>query len=178
MPSAPPSLVLIGMMGAGKSSVGRCLQRRTGLPLFDMDELIVSQAGMAIAEIFTRDGEKRFRDLESEVLRRFVPQEPAILVTGGGVVLREENVSLLKRVGTVIWLDADEETLFARATRRPGRPLLNNENPRARFSDILRARGPLYASASDLRIDTTLATHDEVADLILQKIETRTTTAQ
>jgi shikimate kinase len=162
------------MMGAGKSSVGRCLQRRTGLPLFDIDELIASKAGMTIAEIFARDGEDGFRQIESEVLREFVPGRSAIIVTGGGVILRDENVVLLKRLGTVIWLEAQEETLFARATRRGGRPLLQREDPRFRFSQLLRERAPLYAKAADVRIDTTEATHDEVADLILQEIETRT----
>lgn len=174
MTSSAPSIVLIGMMGAGKSSVGRCLQRRTGLSLFDLDELIVAKAGIAIPEIFARDGENRFRELESKVLGELAPRQSAIIITGGGVIIREENVSLLKRLGTVIWLEADEETLFERAIRRGDRPLLKTEQPRATFSQILRERAPLYANAADFRISTTEATHDEVADLILQEIETRT----
>jgi shikimate kinase len=178
MTSPPPSIILIGMMGAGKSSVGRRLQRRTGLPLFDMDELIVSKAGISIPEIFARDGENGFRELESEVLRELRPAPAAIIVTGGGIVLREENVAFLKKLGAVIWLDADQETLFERANRRAERPLLQTENPRATFSQILRRRVPLYAHAADIRINTTEATHDEVADLILQEIETRTAARQ
>jgi shikimate kinase len=172
MPSTP-SIILIGMMGAGKSSVGRRLQRRTGLSLLDMDELIASKAGISIPEIFARDGENGFRDLESEVLRELRPGPAVIVVTGGGIVLREENIPFLKTLGTVFWLDADEEILFERASRRPGRPLLQTDNPRATFTQILTRRAPLYAQASDVRIDTTEATHDEVADLILQEVETR-----
>jgi shikimate kinase len=176
MTSPARSIILIGMMGAGKSSVGRRLHRRTGLPLVDMDELVASKAGMAIPEIFARGGEKRFRELETEVLRGLQPEPASILVTGGGIILREENIAFLKTLGTVIWLDADQNTLFARATRRNGRPLLQTEDPHATFSQILRDRGPLYARVADLRINTTEATDDEVADLILQEMETRTAT--
>jgi shikimate kinase len=168
------SIILIGMMGAGKSSVGRCLQRRTGLARFDTDEAVVARFGLPIAEIFSQHGEDRFRETETQVLIELAPERAAIIITGGGIVLRQENVSLLKRLGTVLWLDAEEETLFGRATRRAERPLLNTENPRAMFSKILHERGPLYAKAADVRIDTTEATHDEVADLILQEIETGT----
>ena len=168
------SIILIGMMGAGKSSVGRCLQRRTGLARFDTDEAVATRFALPISEIFSRHGEDRFREMETQVLSELAPARAAIIITGGGVVLRAENVSLLKQLGTVLWLDAEAETLFSRATRRPERPLLRTENPRATFSRILHERAPLYAQAADVRIDTTEATHDEVADLILQEIETRT----
>jgi len=174
MTSFTRSIVLIGMMGAGKSSVGRRLHRRTGLPVIDIDELIASKAGLSIPEIFARDGENKFRELETEVLRELAPESASIVVTGGGIVLRQENITFLKTVGTVIWLDADEEILFERATRRKGRPLLETEDRRAIFAEILRDRAPLYSRAADLRINTTEATDDEVADLILQEMETRT----
>jgi shikimate kinase len=174
MTSFARSIVLIGMMGAGKSSVGRRLHRRTGLQVIDIDELIAFKAGISVPEIFARDGENRFRELETEVLRELALESAAIVVTGGGIVLRQENIAFLKTVGTVIWLDADEEILFERATRRKGRPLLETEDPRATFAEILRNRAPLYSHAADLRINTTEATDDEVADLILQEMETRT----
>jgi shikimate kinase len=167
------SIVLIGMMGAGKSSVGRCLEQRTGLARFDSDELVSAKLGSSIPEIFAKHGEMAFRDAETVALREFSPTRPAIIVTGGGIVLRDENVDLLKRLGIVVWLEAEEETLFERASRRGNRPLLQTEKPRESFSTILRTRTPLYANAADIRVDTTSLKHDQVADLILKEIESR-----
>ena len=158
-------------MGAGKSSVGRSLQRQSGLARLDTDEILVAEFGMPITEIFEKHGEEKFRDAETEVLRKLAPDRPAIIVTGGGIVLRQENVDLLKTVGTVVWLAADEATLFERAARRDHRPLLQKGNPRAIFSKLFRERESLYAAAADIRIDTSRMTHDEVAEAILNKIE-------
>src|ERR1700724_3565458 len=105
------SIVLIGMMGAGKSSVGRCLQRRTGLARFDTDELVAAKFGLSIPEIFASHGEQSFRGAETKVLRDLPNESTAIIVTGGGIVLRNENVDLLRKLGTVVWLEAKEETL-------------------------------------------------------------------
>src|SRR5713226_9397 len=146
--NAPKSIVLVGMMGAGKSSVGRCLQRRTGLARFDTDEILATEFGMSITQIFEKHGEEKFRDAETEVLRKLVPDRPAIIVTGGGIVLRPQNVDLLKQLGTVIWLSADEATLFERAARRDHRPLLQKENPRAVFTKLFRERETLYTAAA------------------------------
>jgi shikimate kinase len=161
------------MMGAGKSSVGRCLQQRTGLIRFDIDEMIVAKAGLPITEIFASQGETHFRNIETAVLNDLHLEQPVIIVTGGGIVLRPGNVERLKQLGTIVWLDAAEQTLLERASRRGDRPLLRTEDPRATLSDLIRARAPLYASAADLRIDTTHLTHDEVADAILEEIEKR-----
>jgi shikimate kinase len=165
------TIVLIGFMGAGKSSVGRCLQARTGLARFDLDEMVSTRFQLSISEIFSKGGEGGFRDAETEALRQLSTDRPAIIITGGGIVLRKENINLLKRLGTVVWLDANEETLFERATRKSERPLLQTENPRARFSELLRTRAPLYASAAEIRIDTSALTHEEVADAILNRID-------
>ena len=163
------SIVLIGMMGAGKSSVGRCLHRRTGLPLLDIDEVVASKLEMSIPEIFAEHGEKKFRDAESEALRQVRTKEQTIIVTGGGGVFRKENVEILRR-GVIVWLDADEETLFARASRKQNRPLLQTNNPRQSFSQILGARRPVYANIADIRIDTSVLTDEEVAVAILAKL--------
>jgi shikimate kinase len=165
------SIVLIGMMGAGKSSVGRCLQRQTGLSRFDTDEMAASKLGLSILEIFSKFGEEKFREIETQALRELDPAKAMIIVTGGGIVLRDENFDLLKRLGTVVWLEAREETLFERASRRGNRPLLKTENPRKALSEILRARSPLYARVADIRVDTSALNHDEVAAAILSKIE-------
>ena len=174
---APRSIVLIGMMGAGKSSVGRCLERRTGLRCFDTDEIVAKRFGKSIAQIFSDHGEQTFRAAETEALAALSPSPPGIIVTGGGIVLRPENVEHLRRLGVVVWLDADEETLYQRATRRGTRPLLKTENPRATLSEIVTARSPLYAGASELRVDTSNRSHEQVADAILDEIEARTTAA-
>jgi shikimate kinase len=171
------SIVLIGMMGAGNSSVGRCLQRRTGLARFDTDEIVSSKFGLSIPEIFSEHGEERFREAETQALVELAPKAfGAIIVTGGGGVLRDENVDLLKQVGTIVWLDAGEETLFERASRRSNRPLLQTKDPRTTFSEMLRARAPLYAKVADIRVDTSALTHDEVADVVLSKVEELITT--
>jgi len=165
------SIVLIGMMGAGKSSVGSSLQRRTGLARLDTDEMVSARFGISIAQIFEKQGETQFREAETDTLRKLAPDRPAIIVTGGGIVLRPENVDLLKKLGTIVWLAADEATLFERASRRNDRPLLQTENSRAVFSELFRQRDPLYAAAADLRVDTSSKDHDEVADAILVKLE-------
>lgn len=170
------SIVLIGMMGAGKSSVGRCLQRRTGLARFDTDEIVSSKFGLSISEIFSTHGERRFREMEAQALVELAAGEATIIVTGGGIVLRRENVDLLKQLGTIVWLDANEETLFERASRRSNRPLLQTEDPRTTFSEMLRARAPHYAKVADIRVDTSELTRDEVADVILSKVKELVTT--
>src|SRR5207248_11397535 len=101
---------------------------------------------MPIAQIFQNHGEEKFRGAETKVLRKLSPDRPAIIVTGGGTVLRPRNVDLLKGLGTVVWLAADEATLFDRASRRNDRPLLQNGNPPAVFSTLLRERELTYAA--------------------------------
>jgi shikimate kinase len=164
------SIVLIGMMGAGKSCVGACLGRRTGLSLVDTDEIVAAKFGMSIPEIFAEHGENKFREAEAEALRRMRTEEQTIIITGGGIVLRKENVEILRSQGVIVWLDADEETLFARASRKEGRPLLQTKNPRKSFSKVLRARKPLYANIADIRVDASVLTDEEVAVAILAKL--------
>lgn len=165
------AIVLIGFMGAGKSSVGRTLARMTGLPRFDTDEMVAARFGLTIPEIFEVHGEQKFRDAETEALRELSDKRQAIVVTGGGIVLREENVALLRECGTIVYLAADEETLFARISRRPTRPLLRTTDPRATLSELLAARLPLYREAADVEVDTSLLSHDEVARKILKSVE-------
>ena len=110
------------MMGTGKSLVGKVLEEKTGFPRFDTDEMISLRLGMPIDEIFAKRGEEYFRNQETETLRSLPRKEPAIIVTGGGIVLRAENIDLLKQMGTVVWLDADGATLRARIRRLRDRP--------------------------------------------------------
>jgi shikimate kinase len=164
------SIVLIGMMGAGKSSIGCCLQRRTGVTVVDVDEIVMSKFGTSIQEIFSKYGEDEFREAETEALRGLTPHQQTIIVTGGGIVLREENVGLLRRLGAVIWLEADAETLFKRASRTANRPLLQTRNPRKAFVRMLQTRVPIYAKIADIRIDTSVFTEEEVAVAVLSKL--------
>jgi shikimate kinase len=164
------SIVLIGMMGAGKSAVGRCLQRRTTLALLDTDDMVASKFGISIPAVFSKYGEQTFREAETQVLREMAPAKQSIIVTGGGIVLREENVNFLKRLGVVVWLDGNEETLFARASRSGNRPLLLRENPPEAFARMLQARLPLYAKVANVRVDTSVLTDEEVAMAILSKL--------
>jgi shikimate kinase len=162
--------VLIGMMGTGKSVVGKVLEEKTGLHRFDTDEMISAKLKMPIDEIFAREGEPRFRDWETETLRSISPDEPAIIVTGGGIVLRSANVDLLRQLGTVVWLDADQEILRARIRDLSDRPLLQTTNPGATLSELLAAREPLYRKAADLRVDISEKNPPEIAELILGNI--------
>src|SRR4030095_7062300 len=158
------------MMGAGQSSGGACLRRRTGLGLLDTDEIVASKFGMSIPEVFARYGEKKFREAETEALRRMLPEEQTIIITGGGIVLSKENVEILRSQAVIVWLDGDEETLFARASRKQNRPLLQTKNPRRAFSQILGSRRPLYRNIADIRVDTSVLTDEEVAVAILAKL--------
>jgi shikimate kinase len=164
------SIVLIGMMGAGKSCVGRCLQRRTKLALVDTDDIVASKFGISIPEIFSKYGEQGFREAETQALDELAPVKPTIIVTGGGIVLRAKNIDILKQLGVIVWLDGNEETLFERASRARTRPLLQGENPREAFAQMLQARLPLYAKLGNIRIDTSMLTDDEVAVAILSKL--------
>src|SRR2546423_1269490 len=164
------SIVLIGMMGAGKSAVGCCLQKRTGLPLLDTDEIVGSKFRMSIPEIFSKHGENKFREAETEALRAVARPNQGIIVTGGGIVLRRENVEILSALGVVVWLDGGEATFFKRASESHNRPLLQGRNPRKTFAHILQARRPLYAKVADIHIDTSVFTAEEVAVAILIKL--------
>jgi len=166
-----PSIVLIGFMGAGKSSTGKALAHKTGLLHFDTDEIVSKRFGLSVTEIFVQLGEEEFRDAETQALKQLSAAAPAIIVTGGGIVLRPENVKMLRGLGRVVSLEADEETLFRRISRRATRPLLQTENPRATMVELLRVRDPLYRAAADVRLDTSRLTHDEVADAILKSLE-------
>ena len=157
-------------MGTGKSSVGRLLEQRLGWRRYDTDELISAAAGMSIAELFDREGEAEFRARETEVLRDISSGE-AIIVTGGGIVLREGNVAMLRELGTIVNLTADIETLFQRVARRKTRPLLRSDDPRRTIAELVRVREPLYRAAADFAVDTSALTHEEVAGAVLARID-------
>lgn len=164
------AIVLIGFMGTGKSSVGRELARRTDLPRYDTDEMVSKRFRSPIAQIFAERGEAVFRHAEAETLLE-LPQDPAIIVTGGGLLLREGHVQKVRSFGTVVLLTAELETLVERLSRRASRPLLQTPDPRTTIEELLKARAPLYQCAADAEVDTTHRTHEEVAELVLAEVE-------
>ncbi|HEY5705555.1 MAG TPA: shikimate kinase [Terrimicrobiaceae bacterium] len=164
-----PNLVLIGFMGCGKSSVGRRLAGLTGHRFVDTDELVVQSEGRNIAEIFSRSGEEYFRDAEQRTLENLVGVCGIVLSTGGGLVLRPANRETLKRIGVVAWLDASPDSLFERAIRSGRRPLLQTEDQRKTFDELLSIRRELYSLTADFRIDSTRLSHDEAAQMLLDE---------
>lgn len=145
------SVVLVGMMGAGKTAVGRALAARLGVPFVDSDAEIEKAANMTIAEIFHRDGEEFFRSRETEVIDRLLETHCAILSTGGGAFLSERNRRLMSEKGITVWLDADLDLLWSRVKGKNTRPLLRTADPRGTLRSIYEARVPIYALA-DLRV--------------------------
>ena len=165
--SPPDNVVLIGFMGAGKSSIARELTRLTGRRCTDTDYLVIRAEGAPIPELFAQHGEEYFRDRETDALRSLQDARRLIIATGGGIVLREENVLLLRALGCVVWLRADEDVLFERVQRTAKRPLLQTADPRATLSELLRKRDPLYAACAHLVVDTTEYAHAEVASEVV-----------
>ena len=152
-------IILIGMMGSGKTTVGKELSKLTGLPLLDMDSVIEEQIGKSIADIFREDGESRFRALETALLR-YLEDSPGntrgatIISTGGGVVLRAENRRLLSKMGYVVWFDVTVDSLIERTSRANNRPLLRSENRREILERLQEERRAHYSEICDLYVET------------------------
>lgn len=141
-------VVLVGMMGAGKTAVGGAVAARLGVPFIDSDQEIEKAANAKISEIFERDGEPFFRDRETEVLARLLSGAPSILSTGGGAFLAERNRTLIAEKGVSVWLDADLDLLWNRVKHKTTRPLLLTDDPKATLTEIFHQRVPIYAKAA------------------------------
>lgn len=161
-------LVLVGMMGVGKSTVGRILARRLRRPFVDTDALLEQRAGRSVREIITTDGECTFRDLEAAVLAdALTAAEPAVVAAAGGVVLREDNRRLLReRAGKVVWLSAPLEVLLARVRAGRHRPLLDDD-PAATLERLERERDPLYREVADIVVLSDGRPAETIAEHIL-----------
>jgi shikimate kinase len=158
------ALWLVGMMGSGKTTVGEIIARRTGLELVDTDSRIEAETDRPISSIWETDGEETFRDLESEQIDRIVTTgRDCVVATGGGVVLRPENVSAMRSCGMVVWLTAGPDALAARVANAPSRPLLYRRPSEERLGELLAERGPAYAEAADRTVDTDARGPTEVA---------------
>lgn len=145
------SVVLVGMMGSGKTAVGRALAARLGVPFLDSDQAIEEAAKASIAEIFARDGEPFFRDRESEVIARLLAGPPAVLSTGGGAFMAERNRRAIAGAGVALWLDADLDLLWERVRHKDTRPLLRTPDPRGTLAELYGKRVPVYRLA-ELRV--------------------------
>jgi shikimate kinase len=161
------NIILIGFMGVGKSSVGRLLASELNLSFLDTDELIEQTEGRTISEIFRVEGEEHFRKLETEVLETLQDYDNFVLSTGGGIVLKQENVAQLKTMGAVILLTADPAAIYGRIKLETHRPLLQTADPQAEISKILERRRPFYAQAAEHTVDTSLAAPGAVAKEII-----------
>ncbi len=160
------SIVLVGMMGAGKTSVGRRLSQRLGIPFADADAEIERAAGMSIPEIFATHGEESFRTGERRVVARLLDAGPQVLATGGGAWINAETRDRVRQSGVAVWLKADLDVLMRRVRKRSNRPLLRTEDPEATMRALIADRYPVYALA-DITVVSLDAPHDAVVDEIL-----------
>jgi shikimate kinase len=158
-------VLLVGFMGAGKSSVGRMLASRLGVPFVDLDELIAEEAGQPIPEIFADEGEDGFRDRESAALESLVAVVPSVVACGGGIVGRETNRPQLGQLGTVVYLAVSPEESARRCGVGEDRPMLAGRSAND-LASLLALREPLYAAAADVRVDTDGLRAEAVADLV------------
>jgi shikimate kinase len=153
-------------MGTGKTEVGRKLAEKLKMNFVDMDDLIESEEGMKISEIFARFGESYFRRIEKEIAKRVSKLNNHVIATGGGVVLDEENLNNFRKNGILICLTATPEAIFERTSKSTHRPLLNEANPMEKIKKLLQYRAPFYAKAQ-YSVDTTDLSIQEVADRII-----------
>lgn len=162
-------LVLIGLMGVGKTTVGRRLAKRLNLPFVDADEEIEKAADLKVSEIFDRFGEDYFRDGERRVIARLIEDGRQVIATGGGAFMNEETRALILAKATAIWLDADIDILVSRVARRDTRPLLRNGDPETILRDLAAKRNPVYALAH-LHVTGNDAPHDLTVENIIKAL--------
>jgi len=162
-------IVLVGMMGAGKSTIGRRLAARLSLPFLDADTEIEAAAGMTIPEIFELHGEPHFRDGEARVIARLLESGPAVLATGGGSFMREETRRRIGERAVSIWLKAEPEVILRRVRRRADRPLLQTADPAATVNRLISEREPVYQHA-DITIASRDVPHDRIVDECIEAV--------
>lgn len=162
-------IVLIGLMGSGKSSLGRRLAARLALPFFDADHEIEQAAGLTISEIFARFGEAHFRNGERRVIARLVDGQPKVIATGGGAFMNGETRALILERAITIWLDAEVDTLVERVGRRDHRPLLKGRDARQVLEELAAIRNPVYAQAP-IHVISKPQPHEASVDAILEAL--------
>ena len=165
-----PKLILVGLPGSGKSTVGRNLARRLDIPFSDSDHVIEQQIGCSIRDFFAREGEDAFRDIEQQVIANLAG-EPGVLATGGGAVLREANRKVLREAGQVIYLRSNPEDLFRRLRHDANRPLLQVDDPLARLRELHALRDPLYRETAHFVIETGRPSVPTLVNMIMMQLE-------
>jgi len=166
------SVVLVGMMGAGKSTIGRRLSARLRLPFLDADTEIEAAAGMSIPDIFETHGEPHFRDGEARVIARLIDSGPAVIATGGGAFMREETRNRISDKAVSIWLKADADIIMKRVRRRADRPLLQTADPAATVGRLIEEREPVYQNA-DITIWSRDVPHEMIVDECIEALHGR-----
>lgn len=167
------TVVLVGMMGAGKTAVGTCLARLLGVGFTDSDDAIEEAASLTIPEIFARDGEAFFREKEAQVIVRLLEGPEQILSTGGGAFLAASTREVISAKGISVWLDADLDLLWSRVKHRKTRPLLRTDDPRGTLARLLAKRAPIYGRA-DLRVSSQPGfSIEDTASAVIAAMETR-----
>lgn len=170
-PILPRTLALVGLMGAGKTAIGKRLALRLGLPFVDADEEIERAAGCTVSEFFERFGEAEFRAGERRVIRRLLDGTPRVLSTGGGAYMDPETRALLRERALTLWLKADLDVLFDRVKRRGNRPLLKQGDPRDVLARLMEVRYPVYAEA-DLIVESSAQPADITTEQVLDALRT------
>lgn len=168
--SPPRTVALVGLMGAGKSAIGKRLALRLGLPFVDADDEIERAAGCTISEFFERFGEAEFRAGERRVIQRLLEGPPHVLSTGGGAYMDPETRAIMSRDAITVWLRADLEVLYDRVRKRSHRPLLRNGDPKEILARLMNQRYPIYAEA-DLVVDSTAQPADTTTDQVLEALQ-------
>ncbi len=162
-------IVLVGLMGVGKTTVGRRLALRMNLPFVDADHEIEAASGMTVAEIFAKYGEEYFRDGERRVIARLIDGTPKVIATGGGAFINDDTRALILRDTTSVWLSAHPDILVERVGRRDSRPLLRNRDPGKVLAELARVRNPIYAQA-DIHIVSNKTPHEATVSAILRAL--------
>ncbi len=162
-------IVLVGMMGVGKTSIGKRLAQKLGVPFFDADEEIVEAAQMSITEIFDQYGEDYFRDGERRVIARLLEEPHSVIATGGGAFVQDDTRAEILEKGIAVWLDCEVDTLVERVSRNKKRPLLRGGNVREKITSMKTEREPSYAKAS-IRVTSDTGPHGETVDRILEAL--------
>jgi shikimate kinase len=163
------SIALVGLMGVGKTSIGRRLAVALGLPFRDADEEIERAAGCSVAEIFTSRGEAEFRDGERRVIARLLDEPPHVLATGGGAFVQPATRALIKAKAVSVWLTADIDVLVRRVARKDSRPLLRGKDPHQVLEGLAAARNPAYAEA-DVKVEVGEGSHQTAVDAVLSAL--------
>lgn len=163
------NIYLIGLMGAGKTTIGKQLAKALMVPFYDSDKAIEESTGVDIPTIFEFEGEEGFREREQKMIQKLTQLQGIVLATGGGAVLREENRALLKEKGFVVYLQCSVDRILERTRRDTQRPLLKTDNPKERLRQLFEQREPLYLSCANFKIDTGIFKSKTVVNCILEE---------